>query len=435
MATKRYIGAGQALPQISTSSASGVFATDDEVWAECNNKRITVALATDVATTDVVEVLGRAINAANADDDLKGTEVRNFGGQQFGEWRDIRASWEGSVLTFTSTIDGESFAVTTGATTAGTGAMGSVVFSQVSTSPGDLQNGDNWQGGSLLATSDTGVIDEGSPHIKDGLGITTAYTSLIVGDEFTGDIGREPINTNWSGHPYPEYRALRMRGQALTSLTIGDMSSSLAARGKRRFDLATITGCDIKVYNSQAVDSTGEAVDIVGGVDTVIETWGGSLVYGPNRNSSPSESASELKQLTIHGGHVRIRDTVTLDSSFDGVTVNGGKLIFAASTGDAADVTIRDGDATLVNAATLGQLVVEGGVCRLGVGAANLVLHGGARLVVTKACTIATATLYAGSTIDDPDGLLTISGNVSLPNAGPTQVAINMPKGKTLTIS
>lgn len=112
MATVRWTGAAQDVRQVSTITVSGTWATGDTATLTINNKSLTVTVGSSTSTTNIADILARAVNAANATENLLGNESRNFGGRELPEFTEVVATSSGAVLTLSSATPGVPFTIT-----------------------------------------------------------------------------------------------------------------------------------------------------------------------------------------------------------------------------------------------------------------------------------------------------------------------------------
>lgn len=363
-ANVRWIGAADDVAQVTTSTVTGAWATDDTAVAQINNKQVVLALGTDVATTDVAAELAAAINATDAETGKVGVtfdETRNVGGQDIGEFNDVIATASGSVLTITSRTPGVPYTIAFSATTAGSGAMGAASTTTAATGRNNFDNAANWEGGSLPSATDTLVFDAGSVSVLFGLENTTLDYAINRANSYTGSIGLPKINNTHAGRSYSEYRA-RFLAVPVTATTgsvshyIGDRTTTRAS-GATYLDFGTNDPASIYVYcnATAAAGSDGAPLQVVGGKDLYLTMYGGNIDAGTNLG----ENATTMQVLTIFkadsaaknsvarvgtnanffNGILPIRQyagTIYLDADCDGtnnaIEVHGGTLLVAQTS-------------------------------------------------------------------------------------------------------
>lgn len=212
-ATVRWTGAAQDVRQVTTIAVSGTWASGDTATITCNNKSVTVTVGTSTTTSNVADILARAIDAANATEDLLGDESRNFGGEEIPEFAEIDASSNGATLTLTSETPGVPFTVTRSEATAGDGALGAVTEATAATGKNWLSNAANYSGGAVPVDNDTLIFESGSADVfyaLDHFRTNNIDLNVTITNGWSGQMGLPPVNANG----YAEYRNryLQFRG-------------------------------------------------------------------------------------------------------------------------------------------------------------------------------------------------------------------------------
>ena len=290
-----------AVPQIETSVAGGTgYATGETVSAQIDNAIVTVTLGTDVATADVVEALGRAINADTATDDLANDETRNVGGQSLPEFTEVVASWSGSTLTVQSATAGVPFDIVFSETSTN-GTLGAGTIDQQATGPLYADNTDNWRGGALPGDGDRAVFNFGA--IGPQYGLTAALdgtdkVSLLVTTDFTGPLGLPPIRTTPTGATYIEYRNRYWKtysndGSVVLTFQAGKNGGAQAAK------YIDLTGQSVAAFRVEDGGTVGATPTIVLKGGTVGET---SIVKGYvelDPNYDPPTTAGIHDDITV----------------------------------------------------------------------------------------------------------------------------------------
>ena len=221
MATKYWVGRAHAVRQITTITVANTWAAADTAVCKINEKELTITCGSTTTTTATVAA---AIKEAwMASSGLDGTSsssnaTSNFGGQEFGEFREVTATVSGSVVTLTANTPGKPFTVTVTETTAGTGtATGSTT--QTATGPNHWDNVDNWidsldlTSGSTGAPANDDTVDFRNSNIscKYGLPNASKEVTFNVWRSYTGEIGLPFINRDDPSYPYTEYRQRYVR--------------------------------------------------------------------------------------------------------------------------------------------------------------------------------------------------------------------------------
>lgn len=283
MATVRWTGNAQAIKQVQTITVSGTWALGDTATLTINEKDLTVTVGSDTSTSDIAEILGRAVNGTDDTPGLKNNESRNFNGQEIPEFTEVVASYSSNVLTLTSATAGVPFTVTRSENTAGSGALGAVTTVTAATGPNYLDNTDNWSTGSLPADGDTALFDQGSVSVLYGLTewrTNTKKISLTKTTDYTGSIGAPAINALG----YREYRTRRLQlydgtGVVIVRLTKGVNTST--GSGSIYLDAASQTLSGLFVDpDAMTVSTTANTVEVVGGSWAGIYPASGSVVLG-----------------------------------------------------------------------------------------------------------------------------------------------------------
>jgi hypothetical protein len=229
-ATVRWTGAAQDVRQVSTITVAGTWATGDTATLTINNKSLTVTVGAATSTSNVADILARAVDAANATADLGGTESRNFGGEEIPEFAEIDASDNGAVLTLTSAVPGVPFTLTRSEATAGDGTLGAVTAVTAATGKNWLSNAANYSGGSIPVDNDVLVFDSGDVSVLyalDHFRTNNIDLEVIVYGTWTGQLGLPAVNVN----EYREYRAryFQQRGGSKFFRVIGDVPDETTA--------------------------------------------------------------------------------------------------------------------------------------------------------------------------------------------------------------
>lgn len=201
MATRSFVGAAKKVAQISTVTPGGTIAATDTFVLTINNKSITFTVGGTATVAAVVTGLYDLFIAS--------TEP---------EFLEIEATDSTTHLTLTARIPGVPFTFATVANNvSGGGAPSSTDATPTAASGPTFANvAANWSGATLPVDSDIIVI-EGAHNITDGLDQSAVSPERIIIRDFSGTIGRPPINP--AG--YPEYREQYMKyGATADGVTI-----------------------------------------------------------------------------------------------------------------------------------------------------------------------------------------------------------------------
>lgn len=334
--THRWIGAAQDVPQITTSTASGTFAAGETIYAEINNKRITVTVVgASFSTTDAAKYLADAINAADNDDVLGAEGTYDYGGQQYGEWKEVTATASGAVLTLTGNTPGMPFTVTFG-DSATSGAMGAATAAQAPTGKNWFNNADNWDTALAgFAAGDTMLFDVVAPAVMYGMANTTQNLNVTRTDTYKGDIGLPDINSE-NSVPYREYRQVYLSlpltaTSGSSTQTIGELNSGMSASGMTRLDFGTNDSAAVSVLVNNAPAKPGNAdplVQLSGGYEVSVTVSKGGVGIGLNRKGNNTEIQT-LTMLDSSGSssYVMVGNGISWDSGTKNIYLYGGTLV------------------------------------------------------------------------------------------------------------
>ena len=225
MATDEFLGVAPDVAQVSTVTAGGTFAGSETVSIEIGGAVLTATLGSDTSTDDVAEIMGRMING----DALKNDETRTATGDTLGMFKNITATYSGSVLTLTAVQnqnsgDSEPFTFATDDSGSTSGTLTDATPTSHS-GPYDANTAKNWSNGTVPGSGDTAVLAGTGKHLRWGLQ-SIALASLKKLASFDGDIGLPLINVT-SGIAYHEYRTRKLRISGSTcTLEVGDGEGS-----------------------------------------------------------------------------------------------------------------------------------------------------------------------------------------------------------------
>ena len=381
MATKYWVGRAHAVRQITTITVANTWAAADTAVCKINEKELTITCGSTTTTTATVAA---AIKEAwMASSGLDGTSTSsnatsNFGGQEFGEFREVTATVSGSVVTLTANTPGKPFTVTVTETTGGSGtATGSTT--QTATGPNYWDNPDNWidsldlTSGSTGAPANDNTVDFRNSNIscKYGLpdGSSDEYT-FNVWRSYTGEIGLPFINRDDPSYPYTEYR------QRYVRMDDGGTGTNIAHRfglgsqgdGCRLCNIKHSTvKCSPIVYwtGSPLLERIGEkalnicctantsTLNIVNGsVDFSSLDGGTSAWVTVSQTGGDSRGVEAMKAagtVTCSGGTMLIGGTTALDT----VTCNGGTLRLEGQSGTITTLRVQDGGTVQPASSTL----------------------------------------------------------------------------------
>ena len=387
MATRRWCGAGQATPQVTTLTP-GTVSVGSTFTVTINTKAVVVT-ATTTVVADVTALLVAALAAS-----------------EYLEFQEI--TWTDSTTHVTATGPGDGTPFTLTLTAGGTG---SPTFNQSTTtaaaSPNHWSVAANWRENSVPVSSDDVIIDEG-PDILFGIDQNAVdLTSLTITENFTGDIGL-PRNTNMQdpASGYPEYRQQRLKVGA-TTVTINSPSRRI------RLDLDT-TQTSVTVNGTGTPATAGEsALDVVGtNASNVLRVNKGDVGVAPYAGDTAQFPTVTVAFRTQRDGD----STVVLGSGITAITSieqSGGKVELNCGV---TTYTKEGGSLERFGAGAITTLYNRIGEC-LDAGTGTITtLHqaGTYKRTGLAGLTITNATVYGGSVTRDPLGKITWTNAVNL---------------------
>lgn len=350
MSTVTWTGNAHSVKQISTITIANTWAAADTCTITINGKDLVVTCGSTTTTTALVAT---AIKEAwMASGRLDGTSsssdaTSNFGGQDFGEFRELVATVSGSVVTLTAVTAGKPITLAVAENTAGTGTA-TLATSQTATGKHHWDNGDNWDGGSVPANDDTVVFRDSDISCKYGLPNGSKEVTIQQWRSYTGEVGLPAINRDDPSYPYVEYRQRYVRlDDAGTGADIAHrFGLGQDGSGCRLFNLKHSTvKCSPVVYHTAQplAERIGtKALNICCTANTsTINVLSGSVDF-----SSQDSGVSAYEIVTIAGGDCRC--------------VGGG-----IHTGVSTVVTISGGTITVGQSGAINTIFVRGGILRL----------------------------------------------------------------------
>ena len=420
----RWIGQASDVKQQDTITIANTWAADDTIVLAINNASITVTVGTDVATTDVAQIIVRAINASSDEENLLNDEQRTRGGQELPEFTDVEARINpsnASQVLVESRVAGVPFETTSGTsalsvteTTAGTGTA-TEALAVSATGREHFDNTANWSSGSLPTTGDR-IFFESGPSCRYGLENTVDNLTVYVTSGYgSADIGLPRLNP--AGYDEYRVRFLTIEPVATTGSVLFEIgvpgAGGAGAQGLRHFD----TGSNSGIVNAAYVYSTGPRgqegapVKFVGGANFVCECVAGAV----DISTQSDETAVELGAIRTNGdgADMRIGPTATfVNTGTNHVECNGGRMQLEADcTGSNNDIAVDGGTLTVpIASVSLQDVVVKSGLLDFAGAEINTVsIYEGGILDLTRASSALTISndieLFDGFTFRDPRGL------------------------------
>lgn len=250
MALKRWIGAADAVAQISTITFS-TYASAQTYTVTINGK--------DISFTSVTGT---------------NSEI----------WAGLQAAWENSSipeiveavatvasgLVLTSRTPGQPFTVGASATT----GTATVTPTQAATGPNFFNNADNWEGGVAPVATDDILFSESNVDCLYALDPGFALASVTIDQSYTGKIGLARLSS--SG--YQEYRLRYLTLSATSVITIGAGSGQGSNRILIDADSNAVT---LNVYSSGQDEGNERAVQVINpAAGSVLAVYGGRVALG-----------------------------------------------------------------------------------------------------------------------------------------------------------
>jgi hypothetical protein len=410
MSTIIWRGDAPAVAQVDTVTVAGTWAVNDTATLTINGKSITFTATVNTAANVVTGL----VTAWEASTIPEFTEITATDGA-------------GDTIVLTADTAGAPFTVTTSENTAGDGTL-SRAATIANAGPAVASLAGNWEGGVAPATSDTVIFENNANdclYDLEGLAAQT-FAALWIKQSYTGKIGLPKENAN----EYIEYRATYFKA-GFTVLDIGDGLGT----GSPRVNLNSNANCTCTIHGSGTAENTGVPA-------ILLKTTTGNLTLYVNKGDVG---------IAIFGGETATVPTLNLgyltNQEGDSTVVcgSGVTLTTVIKTGGSLDiqsnvttVTNHAGDLSIRGAATVTTLNLNGGTCydeTTGtITAANIygILD---RRRTTRAQTITTLDVYAGSEYHDPAGLVTLTNGLHLNNCRITDVTLDLPLNKILTIT
>lgn len=354
MATIRWKGDAKAVAQVTTWTFGGTWEADDIITVTVGSKTVSVTAGSTTIST-IIDSLVSAYNALSQ--------------SVYPEFAEMTASRSGSMFVLTADTAGRPFTITLATTEANGGAadsqtIGSATNSTSNSGPNDVSVAANYEGGSLPVDGDTLVIDQGSSSLLYNLDQSpVTLAAIIIGPNFTGNIGLPNINTDaGSSYPYYEYRERYLKHGA----SADSIATTITVNGG---------GGRIKIStnDSQAtliVKSTGNALEqnipalLFKGTHSsnAITVQKGSVGVAFFEGETSTLATLNVGYLTNVNGdsQVVLGSGVTLSNAT--IKQSGGTLQTNSATSGSATITLTGGELTLNSGAQTG-LSVQGGTC------------------------------------------------------------------------
>jgi len=426
MSEIHYLGTASNIKQETTIAVSGTWATNDTATITINGNDVTVTVGSDVATTDIVDILVKAINASD-NTDLVNDESRNIGGQQIPEFTEVVAVDSGSTLTLRSVTAGIPFTVTASETTAGTGALGTPTEAIAATGAEWWNNADNWSGGAVPVNSDEAVLDErAAAGVKYGLdqsAVTLAKLTITKGFNRPKTVGL-PSTVSTGAGTYAEYRETRLKISA-TTVSIGEGDGNQMSDAIK-LDLGSIQAT-VNVVSTGTSQNGIPAVILLGtnasnalyvtagSVSTAFYD-GDSATFATVRSSGDLFLAdgTTLTNVDITGGTAEIYAATTTLECFAGKTYVNEAAHASIDCYEKSEVYYKSNG-------TLTALEISGKF--------DTSLDNRSRTITDQ------VVINRGGTLNDPYGTLTLTGGFTVRHGNIQAAKINLGNGRAYTVT
>lgn len=434
MAIVRWIGNALPVAQVETITIANTWAANDTATVTINGKTITMTVGSTATTTEVATQLANVLNSATA---ALGTGYSaTERGPNIGEFAEFTAVASGSTVVCTARVKGKPFTMTTGETTAGSGTC-TRSTTTAATGPNHADNGKNYSGGSVPSNGDTLLFDSGSVDVLYGLDQSAVHPAAVhCLAAYRGRIGLKLVNDDNSALPYNEYRDryLKYGGTGAMAVIIGAGEGQGSSRINIDANDTTLTATILKTGNPEKGDqyavrlittspATGSnsisvtkgfvGIAPLGTEAAVIATL--NVSYAESRQNDAfvfCGSGVTLTNVVADGGDV------TLNSGTTSIDHKAGTLTLMAG----AHTALRDSGGTTLyrSTGTLSAAYLTGGSLDF--------------RQDNRARTVSAIDIWEGSEIHDPVGTVTWTAGIDLNDCNPTEVVLNLPKHKRITL-
>ena len=410
MALKRWIGAADAVAQVTTITFSA-YTSGETYTLTINDKDVTYTAAAST-NTDV--------------------------------WNGLQAAWEGSDVpehveaiatvdsgvVLTSRTEGQPFTVSASATG---GITSTVTATTAATGPNFFDDDANWEDGSAPSGSDDLLFADSDVDLLYNIEPALAFGDVTVERSFTGRIGLARTSDNG----YNEYRDRYLKFASAVVLEIGTGSGN--GSNRLLFDCNN-QDMTVDIFHSGSGESEAEApIQILdSSTSSTIGVYGGEVSL---ESTTTSRGCASLVVVSPDTADVSATVSVDEDLTIGTVTVSGSQANLK-HYGAATSVTVESGAVfECLRAATCPTVTVaDGGVCYWD-SSSNLstdlfVYSGGTcsfnRRKETR--TVADAELHAQGTILDRFATVTWTDGVEVVGLI-ADVTLDLGRNRTLTPS
>ena len=402
MANRKWLGQALAVAQVNTVTPTA--ANSQTYTITINGKNVNFTADASATVAEITAGLTAAFNAS--------TEP---------EFAEITATDSTTHVTLTADTAGYPFTNTSSATGAGTNVTATTT---ANAGPNDWSTADNWSGDAVPVSTDDVYIENSSVDILYGLGQSAVTLgSLNIAQTFTGKIGLPERNANG----YAEYRFTDgYLAISATTTNIGRGDGTGSGRIKLNFGSVATT---MNVYGTGSPAEVGlEPLLWKGTGSNVLNVFAGSVGCGVLAQTT-TETVT-LTTLRMYGGYVRTGPACTVTTKDQ----NGGVLDswFTVTTCNMTGGTHNH------YASTMSTVQINGGTLnwKSSANPTSVIVNSGGVLDFTgdsRAVTVTTANIYAGSKIWDPYARVTWTNGIDLEECDLTEVTLNVGKDRKLT--
>lgn len=388
MATKIFTGQGINRKQVNTLTPTVISAGSGSFTVTINNN---TAVFLSTSADDLATVCAGIVAAVQA--------------QESGEFREVSASTDDTLVYLTATTAGVPFTQTSSAT--GTSAALTTSTSTANKSKNDWSDALNWAGGVIPVDTDDVIIEDTAESIWYGLDQSSILlTSLTVRETFTGTIGLPTTNPNG----YLEYRNTALLLDGATTLTITHNSGDQSQRFR-----ITVADNNCALIVNGPLDNSSQNYGVVewdAGTGThTVAVNNGSVSIAPQTQDSVTVSTLKAVDSAILTGPSATITTATLDGA---CTAIFGKSPTTLNMDGSSAAQVQSGACTTLNLVR-GQVIWQGGnITTLTVSPTAI-----ANFAEDKAAiTVTDTTLHSGGLIDNPNNRVTWTNGILLYKCG-----------------
>lgn len=432
MPTKTWRGDSLAVAQVNHITIAGTWADTETVTVQIDDTTgnpiraftLTVDNAGGRTIEEVVDAIISAWNLGTADASF--TLDKNVSGSP--ELSEITASKSGTtIVVLTSDTAGTPFVQTSAETAAAGTALTSTPTA--STGPNHWDDDKNWSPVNIPVDTDSVYIQDSDVDILYGLDQNTVGLTLLQIDaSFIGTIGLPRTNTNATA--YVEYRETYLKIES-ADVRVGDGLGT--GSGRLKLEIGTAVSTITVLATGNPLEQDLKPLILKGMfAGSILTAQGGSIDVGPFGGET-----GVVATLNASGSaDIRIGDGITLTTP--NVSGTARVEINVAMT----TLTMQDSPTVLVQGSgTLATANVFGGTLDYrSTGTITTLLLGAAGILDTSnnptgATVTNVVTAASGSSIQDPNKMMTFTAGILYQNCALSEVTANYGRGFTITLS